>query len=422
MSAPAVATTSPWSPLRVRVFRDLWLASVVSNVGTMMHTVAAAWAMTELSDSSTVVSLVQTAWAIPGFLVAVPAGAMADVVDRRRLIVVSQAVSMLFAAGLGVLALTDRLDIPLLLLGTFLLSVVLTLSAPAFMALLPDLVGPEELTQAIGMNNVSYNGSQSVGPALAGVIIAASGAGAVFLINAASFLGIVWVMWRYRPTTTGPTSTESMKDAMRTGVTYFVRRPELRRYAARFFLAFVAVSAVIALLPVVARQHLDTSAGQYGVMAAAIGVGAVFAVWLVPRAKAALGPNTLVLAAAVVWCTGVVLIAATHSIPVAVVGVLLAGIGAMAQMNVVYSMFMLLLPGWIRGRASSVVMLTVWLAQSLGAVAWGALADGVGVTTALLAAGAFHLCATGAVTTWARLGDATNPIADDEPAPVPSPE
>lgn len=395
----ATRTLSPWSPLRVRVFRGLWIAAVVSNIGTTMHTVAAAWAMTDLSDSPTVVSLVQTAWAIPGFLVAVPAGAFADVIDRRRLILVSQLTSMVFAASLGVLAITDQLDVPLLLIGTFLLSIVLTMSGPAFMALIPDLVEPEELTQAIGLNNISYNGSQSVGPALAGVVIALSGPGAVFMLNALSFMGIVVVVWRYRPERPGPTSDEPMFAAMKTGVSYFLSRPILRKYALRILAAFLGTSAMVALLPLVARRELDATPGQFGLLAAAFGIGAIGAVWILPRVRLLAGPDGLVLGAALLWCAGAVVVASTDAIPVAVVGVLFTGIGAMAATNIIYSMFMLMLPVWIRGRASSVVMLTVWLGSSIGAVAWGAVADMIGISQALVVAAVFH----GALTTLATL-------------------
>lgn len=397
-AAPPAAPLGPWSPLRLRVFRGLWIAGMVSNIGTTMHTVGAAWAMTDLSDSPAVVSLVQTAWAVPGFLVAVPAGVFADVVDRRRLLIACQLVAMVFAAGLGVLDITGVLDVPQLLLGTFLLSIVLTLAGPAFMALIPDLVGPEELPQAIGLNNISYNGAQSVGPALAGVVIALAGAGAVFMVNAASFLGIVYVLWRYRPEHPGPTSDERAWEAMRTGFRYFGERPVLRRYAARIALAFLTTSAMVALLPVVARSSLDASPGEFGALAAGFGVGAVLAVWLLPRVRHLAGPNALVFGAALVWAAGTTTVALTGSLPLAVLGVLLTGIGAMAAMNITYSLFMLLLPVWIRGRASSVVMLMVWLGASIGGIGWGALAAAIGVTAALLAAAATHLTITSIVT------------------------
>ena len=399
MTATIPAPTSPWSPLRVTVFRNLWLAALVSNIGTTMHTVGAAWAMTDLSDSPTVVSLVQTAWAVPGFLVAIPAGAFADVIDRRRLILVSQLGSLFFAALLGVLAVTDRLEVPSLLVGTFVLSIVMTMSGPAFMALIPELVEPRELTQAIGLNNIAYNGSQSVGPALAGVIIAIAGPGAVFLINAASFLGIVIVMWRFRPERPGPTSDEPMWHAMKTGVTYFAGRRILSRYAIRIALAFLATSSMVALLPVVARQQLDATSAQFGIMSAAFGIGAVVAVWALPPLKVRFGPDALVFGAASLWSVGAVMVALTGWVPVATVGVLFTGIGTMAAMNIVYSMFMLMLPNWIRGRASSVVMLTVWLGTSIGTVVWGAAADAAGIRNALLIAAAVHLTATATVCT-----------------------
>ena len=399
MTATLPAPTSPWSPLRVTVFRNLWLAALVSNIGTTMHTVGAAWAMTDLSDSPTVVSLVQTAWAVPGFLVAIPAGAFADVIDRRKLILVSQIGSLFFAAALGLLAVTDRLDVPSLLIGTFVLSIVMTMSGPAFMALIPELVEPRELTQAIGLNNIAYNGSQSVGPALAGVIIAVSGPGAVFLINAASFLGIVVVMWRFRPARPGPTSDEPMWHAMKTGVTYFAGRSILIRYATRISLAFLTTSSMVALLPVVARQQLDATSAQFGIMSAAFGVGAVVAVWALPPLKLRFGSDALVFGAAALWCVGAVAVALTSWVPLATVGVLCTGVGTMAAMNIVYSMFMLMLPNWIRGRASSVVMLTVWLGTSIGTVLWGAVADAAGIRNALLCAAALHLAATAVVCT-----------------------
>jgi MFS family permease len=402
---------TPWSPLRVHVFRSLWIASLVSNIGSTMHTVGASWAMTSLTRSPVVVSLVQTAWAVPGFLVAIPAGAFADVLDRRRLILFSQSASLAFAGALGVLEVSGHLSVSLLLAGTFLLSAVMTISAPAFMALTPDLVGTGELAQAIGLNNIAYNGAQSVGPAIAGVVIAASGAGAVFLLNAASFLGIIIVLWRYRPTHEGPRSTETLVEAMLSGVRYFGAQPRLRVFAARIFGAFLVTSSIVALLPVDARERLHTSAGEFGFLAAALGVGAILAVWLLPRVRPFASSDTIVLGAAFVWAVGAVLIAATAHLAVTIIGVALAGVAAMAALNVMFSMFMLMLPSWIRGRASSVSMLMVWLGSSLGALAWGALASRVGLRTTFILAAVAQLAIVGAASAWFRLGD-PSPVAD----------
>ena len=384
----------PWSPLRRRVFRSLWIASVVSNLGTIMHTVGAGWAITSLSSSPAIVSLAQTAWTVPGFLFALLAGAIADVVDRRRVIIVTQSCGMVVAAALGVLDITGHLTVSLLLLGTFLLSVALTLSAPAFMALIPELVPIEELPQAIGLNAVAYNGPQSLGPALAGLVIAASGPGAVFLVNAVSFLGIVLAVRAYRPQTTGPPSNETIGTAMRTGLQYFGAHRSLQRFALRIMLAFTVTSAVTALLPVFARQHLQVAAGTFGLLATALGVGAVLAIWLLPRVRLRAGPDAIVVGAGGLWAIGAAMMAATHSVAVALLGLVMAGAGQMATMNTVYSLFMTQLPSWVRGRASSVVMLVVWLGASAGAFAWGSLASHMGIGTALAVSAAAQVVVT----------------------------
>jgi MFS family permease len=395
MMSTMIDKSGPWAPLRVQIFRSLWIASMVSNLGTIMHTVGAAWAMTSLSSSPAVISLAQTAWTVPGFLFAIPAGAFADVVDRRKFIIGTQAVGMLMAAILGVLQVTGALDVPLLLLGTFLLSIALTLSGPAFMALIPELVPPEQLPQAIGLNAIAYNGPQSLGPALAGVLIALSGPGAVFFVNAASFLGIVVVAARYRPAVQGPPSDESLAAAMRTGVRYFRGQRSLQRYATRVMLSFVVTASLTALLPVFARQQLDVSAGQFGVLTAAVGVGAVLAIWVLPRARMVAGPDAIVVGAGVVWATGAGALALTHSLAVAVVALMLAGGAQMATMSTIYALFMVELPSWVRGRASSVMMLVIWLGASAGAFGWGALASGTSISTTFAVAAGTQLLVTG---------------------------
>ena len=186
----ANVTGGPWSPLRIAVYRSMWIAALVSNVGTFMHIVAAGWAMTSLTDSPTHVGLVQTSWAVPGFVLALHAGAFADMVDRKKLIFVTQIAALAIAVALSVLDVTGNLGVTTLLAGTFLESVALTIAAPAFMALTPQLVGTQYLSQAFGLDSVSRNIAQSVGPALAGAIIAFTSAGAVFMLNAVSFVGI----------------------------------------------------------------------------------------------------------------------------------------------------------------------------------------------------------------------------------------
>lgn len=462
---------SPWSPLRLAVFRWLWVAGVVSNLGSYLHFVAAGWAMTSLSTSPRTVSLLQAAGTVPGFVMALPAGALADVVDRRRMIVATQLAAMAVAAGLGALAVGGGLTVGLLLGLTFVLSTVNTVAAPAFMALTPDLVGPEELPQAIGLTSVSSNLAQSAGPALAGVLIALAGPGAAFLVNAASFLAVVAVLQVHRAAVPrrvgagsrprpvgappragrpggaggagglggvggsddpdGPAQDAAAPEisdgggtdvarhsvwadtlaATGAGVRWFRGSGRARTLAARVMLSFLVTSALAALLPVVARARLEATAFEFGLLSAALGTGAVAVVWVLPLVRAVLAPDRLVAVAAVVWAVGVALFAATHSVPVAAAGLVLAGAGGMATMNEVLSLYTLLLPAWVRGRASSLVMLVIWLGASVGAVAWGSLASWIGPPAALGAAAGAHVVVTAVA--WATLGLGTRELAPE---------
>ncbi|MBP9053541.1 MAG: MFS transporter, partial [Ilumatobacteraceae bacterium] len=188
----------PWSPLRVRLYRWLWIAGLVSNVGTFMHLVAANWTMATLSSSPTLVSLVQASWAVPGFLLALHAGAFADMLDRRTFIITTQVAALLVAAALAVAQGAGWMSPWVLLVGTFLESVALTFAAPAFMALTPELVDARMLPQAIGLDGISRNAAQTLGPAVAGGVIALTGPGGVFALNAMSFVGVVIVVNGYR--------------------------------------------------------------------------------------------------------------------------------------------------------------------------------------------------------------------------------
>jgi MFS family permease len=378
----------------VRLFRSLWIAGLVSNIGTFMHTVAAGWAVTDLTRSPTLVSLVQTAWTVPGFLLALLAGALADVLDRRRLIIATQFASMLIAATLGAFELSHHLTVPLLLLFTFLLSTAGTMAAPAFMAVTPELVERRELPKAIGLNSISTNIAQSAGPALAGIVIALQGPGAVFLVNAASFLGIVLVIRQWHPVRDTTLPAEHVGSAMRTGVRYVRNSPRLQLLAVRLILAITATSSLAALLPVVARGRLGVSAGQFGLLSTAAGAGAVAAVWLLPRLNGLTTPDVVACIAAFVWAAGTAVFATATALPAALGGLVLIGAGAMATMNVLFSMYTVLLPSWVRGRASSVAMLTVWLGASAGAVGWGALAASTSARNALLIAAAAHITVT----------------------------
>ena len=386
----------PWTPLRIRVYRALWIAGLVSNVGTFMHLVAASWAVTLVSKSPTMVSLVQTAWAVPGFLLALHAGAFADMFDRRRLLIGTQLAALVVALAMAIPQLAHPLPAAALLVGTFLESIALTMAAPAFMALTPDLVGRDLLPQALGLDSISRNVAQAIGPAIAGLVIARAGPGAVFLLNAVSFVGVVAVVSRFQTRPQSRTESAGVSVAIRAGVVHVAGSSVLRRLAIRLALTSGFVAAFAALLPIVARQRLRVGASGFGLLTAALGVGSVLAAWASPRLRAAQRPDRTLLVAAVVWSSGAALLAMSSELWVALIAMVVAGAGALGALNVLFATYTVLLPSWVRGRGSAIAMLMVWLGTSIGAVSWGAATSAFGVRTALLAAAVGNLIVAGA--------------------------
>lgn len=376
----------PWSPLRVRVYRWLWIAGLVSNIGTFMHLVAANWTMATLSSSPTLVSMVQASWAVPGFLLALHAGAFADLLDRRKFIIITQVAALMVAAALAVAQGVGAMSPTVLLAGTFLESMALTFAAPAFMALTPELVDTRTLPQAIGLDGISRNAAQTIGPAVAGGVIAVAGPGGVFALNAASFVGVIVVVNSYRGGVARSTRPESINAAIREGVRHVRSRAALRNPIIRLAAMTAAGAGLAAMMPLVARQRLHASAAGFGLLSAALGLGSVGAIWLLPRLGAARRPEQAVLAAALVWSSGTALFAGANHLWVGAAALVLAGAGTMGMLNVLFSNYTLKLAGWVRGRGSALAMLMVWLGTSVGAVAWGGLATGIGVRNSLFIA------------------------------------
>jgi len=378
----------PWSPLRIAMYRSLWIAALVSNVGTFMHIVAAGWAMTSLTESPTLVGLVQTSWAVPGFVLALHAGAFADMVERRRLIAITQVLALGIAATLGVLEMTGNLGVTTLLVGTFLESVALTIAAPAFMALTPQLVGTQYLSQAFGLDSVSRNIAQSVGPALAGAVIAFTSPGAVFVLNAVSFVGILIVVRKLPKFTVQVESASKINHVIKDGIKHVVRTAQLRNIALRLALVLGATASLNSVMPVVAKESLNVGSGGFGILAGALGVGSVLAVWLLPILRKKLNAELLAVATTFVWAGAAVGFAQSSSLLTAVPALLLCGATLMVLMNVLFSTFIAQLPDHLRGRGSSIGMLMAWLGTSVGAFAWGFTASSTSVRVALIASAA----------------------------------
>jgi predicted MFS family arabinose efflux permease/quinol monooxygenase YgiN len=383
------ASTSPWTPLRIGVFRAVWMATVASNLGTWMHLVAASWLMTSLTASAAVVALLQTAQSLPAFTLALPGGALADVLDRRRMIMATQGWQALVACGLGVVTLADAAT-PAILLGfTFALGLGMALALPVLWAITPELVPRSDLPAAISLNSAAFTLAQAVGPTVGGLLVATAGAGTVFVLNAVSFLGVAAVVaaWR-RPPSTNTLPPEHVGGAIRTGLRYVLNARPLQVVLARVLTHALCFSAFPALLVVVTRRELDVGAGGYGALYGCFGAGGVLGALFVPRLRARVPTDRLLPVAATVFALMLAALALLDSIGPLLPIMVLGGAASMAVISSLSTAAQSVLPSWVRGRGIAVYLLTFQAAMAAGAALWGALASSAGVSTALLAAGA----------------------------------
>jgi MFS family permease len=381
----APSPTSPLSPFTYSVFRALWLATLVSNIGTFMQAVGAAWLMTSLSTSPVMVALVQAASIFPMFLLSLPAGALADIIDRRRLLLATQAWMMIAAALLAALTLQGQVS-PWMLLGfTFLLGLGAAMNAPAWQAIVPELVPRPELTQAISLNSAGFNLSRAVGPALGGAIVAAAGAGITFVLNAVSFLGVLIVLYRWqRPAIDAALPAERMVAAINTGLRYVRHSPGLKAILWRTGIFIIFTSSLWALLPLVVRYEMNGSSADYGILLGCFGAGAVAGAAFMPKLQRLLPVEGVL--------SGMTIIAAAMIGVAALVPQMAALVAAMvfsgAAWLVIVSLFnvaiQIAVPGWVRARVLAVYMLVFAGGLSAGSAAWGAVATHQGLKAALL--------------------------------------
>ena len=383
-----MAVPSAWAPIRIYpIFRALWIAQFASNVGTWMQTVGAQWLLVDRSPL--LVSLVQTASSLPIVALALPAGAWADLVDRRRLLLGAQSAMFVAAAVLAVATFLGAASPAVILTLTFLLGCGNAVASPAWQAIQPDLVDRDVLPQAAALNGVNMNLARAVGPALGGVVVAAAGAGWVFALNAVSFVGIAAVVARWRaPERVDAGSRERLIEAVRAGGRYVRHARIVRRLLYRAVLFIPAASAVWALLPVVAARNLRLGSSGYGVLLGMVGIGAVTRAVLIPRLRARVGSARLLTGA--MWVTAAAFCVVGTANNAVLVGVALMPVGAawIAVMSSLNAGLQLALPNWVRARGLAYYLLVFQGAQALGAVVWGVVADRTSVRTALLAAAA----------------------------------
>ncbi|MEC3768787.1 MFS transporter [Cupriavidus sp. SS-3] len=378
-------TATAWGPLRNRRFSVLWSVWVAANVCVWMCDVAAAWLMTTLTDSKTLVALVQTATALPAFLLALPGGALADQVDRRRWFLVTLLCTAATTTALAVVTYTDTLNTPLLLALVFAGGVGAALRWPAFSALLPEVVSRPELPQAMALHGLAVHGGRVGGPLVAGLFLAMWGGASVFFLGALLSLTSALVIWKWDYE--GPPRkrrTVRFPQAIRAGLRYAWRSCRLRAATVRIWVLFTTVTALMALLPLLARAYGIGSAMVYTTLLACVGAGAMTAVMVLPRLRARFGSQRIVTEGSLVLGMAIAGVGLAPHAWLAAPILLICGAGWIAIGNSLNVSAQLALPDRLRARGMAVFFMAAMGGGASGAAAFGALADHIGVRAALL--------------------------------------
>ena len=395
-SSGAAALT--WAPLRIGLFRALWIAALVSNVGTWMQTVGAQWLLVHGPHAAVLVPLVQTADTLPAVLFALVGGVLADIFNRARLLVAVLAGMTVAGGALTALTAAHRMPPALLLMFTFVLGTGAILVTPAYQSLVPDMVPGPLVPSASALGSININLARAIGPAIAGLLVAKIGVAAVFGLNAATFLFYAIVVASHPQLGGTPQSPERFIPGLRAGGRYVRHAPVVQRILLRAALFLVPGSALWALLPLVATRRLGLGADGYGLLLGALGVGAIGGAFILPQVRARLSANALVAVASLTYAAALVAVALSRELALTVLVLLPAGLAWITFLSNVNAALQLFLPRWVRARGLSVYLMVLFGAQAAGAVVWGVAAGAAGLVPAFLISAA--VMAAGAATLW----------------------
>ena len=416
-SDPGSASLS--RPLRSSLFRNLLIADVVSDIGTFMQSVGAAWLMVSLNAGPVYVALTQTASALPFFILALPAGAIGDIVDRRKVILFTELWMVGVAVVLAVMTIAGAMSPMLLLILTFALSAGDAFETPTWRAVLPELVQKEDLPAASALNGIEFNFARAVGPALAGLVIAFAGIGAAFVLNAVSFFGVILVVARWkRSVVKRTTPPETVTGATVAAIRYVRYSPTVRIVLLRAGTAMFFASALLALLPSIAHR-ISGSAIGYGVLLGCFGFGAVVGALVMQRARSRWSADVIVSAGIGVFGLTTIAAGALRALPPLGAVMLIGGAAWISFISLFNVQVLNQTPDWVRARVLAVSLLVFQGGVAAGSVAWGALAARVGLGRALLWAGIGTILST-VFGLFLRLPDASVDLTPWNHWPVPS--
>ena len=406
---PAPPSLGIFSPLRYAVFRRIWTASLLSNLGLLVLGVGAAWMMTKISSSTGMVALVQTSLMLPVALVSTPAGAIADMFDRRIVGLVALSIALVGSVSLSALAWLGVMTPALLLVSCFIIGSGMALFGPAWQASVSEQVPAEALPAAVALNGISYNIARSFGPAIGGVIVASAGAVAAFITNALLYLPLLIVLFFWRrlkePSRLPP---ERLARAVISGVRYIFHSPPIRIVLGRTLVTGIAGGSVSALMPIVARDLLHGGAQTYGIILGAFGMGAVVGAVNISKLRGRLGDEVSIRLCMIVMGLCVALVAISRLRVLSGSALVFAGAGWTASVTLFNVGVQLAAPRWVAGRALAAYQAAITGGIALGSWMWGSIANVIGVEGALLISGA-ALVASPLLGLWMRMPTVSGP-------------
>ncbi len=384
---PSSVRQSPFAPFRHRDFRTLWTATLISNFGSLVQAVGAAWMMTQLTDSATLIALVQASNTLPIMIFALISGALADIFDRKTLLLAAQAFMAVVSVLLAVLTWQGWMTPVLLLSLTFLIGVGQAIYNPPWQASMQDLVPREDLPAAVSLNSVGFNLMRSVGPAAGGIITAAFGAAAAFAVNAVSYIPLLGALMRWHPQTPPPTtSPEPFVAAVGAGLRYVALSPNLMRVLLRGALFGFSAIVIMALLPLVAKEQPQGGSLLFGLLLGCFGLGAIAGALLSPSLRERFDNENIVRLAFAGFAASALVLAWTESIWLHALAMLPAGASWVLALSLFNVTVQLSTPRWVVARALALYQTAVFGGMALGSWVWGAIASTEGVDVAMAAA------------------------------------
>ncbi|MFC5064452.1 MFS transporter [Actinomycetospora atypica] len=397
------APVSAWAPLARPAFRAIWIASLVSNLGTWMQTVGAQWLLVGGGSGSALVALVQSASSLPVLLLTLPAGVVAEFVDRRRMLLVVQLFQLLVAVALAVLTYLGATSPTVLLAFTFLLGCGAAAQMPAYQAFVPDLVPRAQLGPAAALGSIAVNLARAVGPAVAGALVPLLGVGGLFALNALSFTVFAVALLRAPSPPRAPGTRQAFLAGLEAGGRYVRHAPRVRRLVVRLLVFAAPANVLWALLALVAHDRLGLGASGYGLLLGAAGVGSVAGALLLPRVQHRVSATRILLGSGVLSGLSMLVVGTSGSTVVVFVALLPAGVAWIAVIAGLNSALQAFLPAWVRARALSIYQLVLFTTFAISAALWGALAGRIGVGATFVVAGVLLLVGAFTALRWPLL-------------------